>query len=707
MALDKNTRSAPPAPQSPPAPKAAPKQPDLNAKLKAKTSQAKKGPAKELSTKQQKEKQALNHKHESHKHSKLDQLKNLRNGLLTIKNFLDKDGKVQVEKVRAAAPRLSPRLALQLQKKDPDILFLVFTKEEKATKTPGKMPKSFTFDSKGNSSINSKLGLVDFRRNDPSAQVIEVKSQNRGSITGHSNAPYGNFYSSYGSYVAIYTGDQINRKKDLSPTEAAKQKKLFETRLQNNTKLLKSILKPSQKEIIEEATRQGIDPKLIITLHSLGKTNPDFNLTNIDPSALRWQMTDISVASQTYINLSSKKPRDPKDLYNLGFLAFIAKRLNAPLDSVRASYRKLAGVKKLTGTKTDIANGERLATYSRRSRHSENMSLPIAISRDPKLEKIWNSIKKILEKNGINPQQIDADQAQDGLTLISYRDGIEKMLTGPKGDNNIKLIKTLIELGWKFNIRKLPQIDNFVNGKTDDKSLQNYRQNNLAAITGKPRPTLEKALDIISNTPSQHHILDCVPKNAGLSDYCWRGAINAPTAKTRAGWHSGIDLGGTWPVTAPTNCYLASVRPNAGSAGNYIKIRFKDRNGDTITFSMAHFGDTDSYQKILSRFRSGNRHIKKGELLAITGSTGNSTAPHLHLSVFRNGKRVDPFNWLPKNIQNRLIARRTDPANAHKYDVSRLRSKRRSWGLPNSHLRHAGHHHHGHSHHGHHHGHNH
>ena len=35
--------------------------------------------------------------------------------------------------------------------------------------------------------------------------------------------------------------------------------------------------------------------------------------------------------------------------------------------------------------------------------------------------------------------------------------------------------------------------------------------------------------------------------------------------------------------------------------------------------------------------------VKKGTVLGYIGSTGASTGPHLHYTVFRNGSTINPF----------------------------------------------------------------
>ncbi len=102
--------------------------------------------------------------------------------------------------------------------------------------------------------------------------------------------------------------------------------------------------------------------------------------------------------------------------------------------------------------------------------------------------------------------------------------------------------------------------------------------------------------------------------------------------------HPGIDIGapkGT-PIYAADSGYVvvAGWDPEPVSYGFMILINhgngFMTRYGHLSAFN-TQVGDS----------------VKKGQLIGRVGSTGNSTGPHLHFEIIKDGVRRNPFNYLP------------------------------------------------------------
>ena len=98
--------------------------------------------------------------------------------------------------------------------------------------------------------------------------------------------------------------------------------------------------------------------------------------------------------------------------------------------------------------------------------------------------------------------------------------------------------------------------------------------------------------------------------------------------------HPGIDIAAAFgvPIYAADGGVVSRAGWNSGY-GNQVVINH--RNGFVTTYSH------------LSRFFYGaGQLVAKGSMIGHNGSTGNSTGPHLHFEVIRNGYYVNPLNFL-------------------------------------------------------------
>ena len=86
------------------------------------------------------------------------------------------------------------------------------------------------------------------------------------------------------------------------------------------------------------------------------------------------------------------------------------------------------------------------------------------------------------------------------------------------------------------------------------------------------------------------------------------------------------------PVYATADGKIKTVKSSFGGFGKYIYIDHE--NG-----YMTVYGHLDKF-----KVKRGQK-VKRGELIAYSGNSGRSTAPHLHYEIIKNGKKVNPINY--------------------------------------------------------------
>ncbi|MBE5960589.1 MAG: peptidase M23 [Lachnospiraceae bacterium] len=107
----------------------------------------------------------------------------------------------------------------------------------------------------------------------------------------------------------------------------------------------------------------------------------------------------------------------------------------------------------------------------------------------------------------------------------------------------------------------------------------------------------------------------------------------APTAGAST-FHKGVDIGGEMgaKIVAVMDGTVA-ISSYSTTGGNYIRIS----HGNGLQTSYLHCSKL---------FVSAGQTVKQGDVIALVGSTGVSTGPHLHFSVSINGTYVDPKGYI-------------------------------------------------------------
>lgn len=205
-----------------------------------------------------------------------------------------------------------------------------------------------------------------------------------------------------------------------------------------------------------------------------------------------------------------------------------------------------------------------------------------------------------------------------------------------------------------FNADKFPDnIKNMGTGGSDKyKSLEGFDASDLAKKTARELDDLEKQLyaqavsfdQLVNLAKEKEKMLAFVPAiqpvaNKDLrrmaSGYGWR--IDPVYGNRRMHW--GMDFTATTgtDVYATGNGVVKDIEQKSWGYGNSVIID----HGFGYTTRYAH----------LSAFKvKKGQKVKRGDLIGLVGSSGKSTAPHLHYEVEKNGQKVNPVNYYHSDL---------------------------------------------------------
>jgi murein DD-endopeptidase MepM/ murein hydrolase activator NlpD len=102
------------------------------------------------------------------------------------------------------------------------------------------------------------------------------------------------------------------------------------------------------------------------------------------------------------------------------------------------------------------------------------------------------------------------------------------------------------------------------------------------------------------------------------------------------GWnHTGVDLDGDYvdAIYASADGVVETAGWNSGGYG--LMIFIDHQNGMKTRYAHAS-----------KMFVKAGDRVKKGQVIAMVGTTGRSTGTHLHYEVYLNGKRQNPLKYI-------------------------------------------------------------
>jgi murein DD-endopeptidase MepM/ murein hydrolase activator NlpD len=210
---------------------------------------------------------------------------------------------------------------------------------------------------------------------------------------------------------------------------------------------------------------------------------------------------------------------------------------------------------------------------------------------------------------------------KDKLNLYSQQFlELNKTMTAlKKAENEFKRLFSL-----KSREKVLENLDTSDSGSIDMENLK-YQIKATVESVGEIKDYLRIQRDIYVATPKGSPVVGIISSHYGQREHPKSGEEN---------FHSGIDISSSPgnPVKATADG-IVSFSGWSGGSGNLVVLE----HGHGFSTFYAH--NRSIPVKVSNK-------VKRGDIIGYVGSTGYSTGPHVHYEIWKDGKPIDPFNYL-------------------------------------------------------------
>jgi len=186
--------------------------------------------------------------------------------------------------------------------------------------------------------------------------------------------------------------------------------------------------------------------------------------------------------------------------------------------------------------------------------------------------------------------------------------------------------KRLFSLGSREKV--LENIKVTDSGSLDIENLKNQISNSIETI-GEIKEYLNVQRDIYLSTPKGFPVRASVSSPFGMREHPRSGEEN---------FHTGIDL--SIPLDNPVRATADGIVSFSGRNGG---------SGNLVVLEHGHGYSTLYAHNSRLSVKVGQK-VKRGDIISYSGSTGNSTGPHVHYEIWKDGKPVNPRNYLKGSV---------------------------------------------------------
>jgi len=165
-----------------------------------------------------------------------------------------------------------------------------------------------------------------------------------------------------------------------------------------------------------------------------------------------------------------------------------------------------------------------------------------------------------------------------------------------------------------------------------------------AAAAERAREAAERAAQAATSAPTSVSSVDLNMTAPGSGEVRWPlSNYTLGRGLWDSGYHQGVDL------LAPGG------QPIFAAAAGVVRVSQESYGGYGVAVTIDHVINGQRVSTLYGHMTYGSRVVQSGQtvaagqLIGLVGSTGSSTANHLHFEVHINGSVVDPYAWLQQN----------------------------------------------------------
>lgn len=160
----------------------------------------------------------------------------------------------------------------------------------------------------------------------------------------------------------------------------------------------------------------------------------------------------------------------------------------------------------------------------------------------------------------------------------------------------------------------------------------------MDALKGQIRNTVETVKDIREYLHQQRDIYLATPRGWPVA-----GKITSPYGLRENPVHGGSDF------HSGTDIAVAVGTPIRATADGIVSFSgWSEGNGNLVVLEHG-LGYSTLYAHNKTNSVKVGLHVSRGDIIAQAGSTGNSTGPHSHYEIWKNGRHINPLPFLARS----------------------------------------------------------